>query len=323
MDQHQLESIFKNVLELEAKTLENMAKNLPKNLFDLMEDLYLCKGKIICSGIGKSAIIAQKMVATFNSTGTPSAFLHASEALHGDLGMIQKEDRVLLLSKSGNTSEIKQILPHLKKIARKVYGITANPNSFLAENADGFIHSLMENEACPNNLAPTVSTTLQLAIGDALAVCLMNWRGFSAEQFGFYHPAGSLGKKTSLKVKDLLRVQKPKIFLTANLQEIILEISEKRLGATVVLDEKNHLKGVITDGDLRRMLQKYPPEAWQNIKAQDILTKNPKIIGLENLVAEALVIFEQYKINQLIVLDENQNYQGILHLNDLLEHQDL
>ena len=233
MEKNEIIKSFQNVLSLEAKALENLSHSLNIStesvhsaVFLILQDLYASKGKIICCGIGKSALIAQKMVATFNSTGSPAAFLHATEGLHGDLGMIQKEDCVILLSKSGNTPEIKMILPHLQKLAAKIYGITANNNSFLATHCNAIIHTPMDSEACPNNLAPTTSTTLQLVVGDALAICLMQMRGFSAEQFGLYHPGGVLGKQLFLTARDLLRKERPFVLENASLQEIILTISK-------------------------------------------------------------------------------------------------
>ena len=324
MEKNEIIKSFQNVLSLEAKALQNLSNSLSlsaesahSTVFLILQDIHASKGKIICCGIGKSALIAQKMVATFNSTGSPAAFLHAAEGLHGDLGMIQKEDRVILLSKSGNTPEIKMILPHLQKLATKIYGITANKDSFLATHCNAIIHTPMDTEACPNNLAPTTSTTLQLAVGDALAVCLMQMRGFSAEQFGLYHPGGALGKQLFLTAQELLRKERPFVLENAPLQEVILTISTNRLGATAVLDGKEKLVGLITDGDLRRMLQKHDSAKWGKLTARDILFSFPKTIDIHGLASEALAIFEQYKINQLVVM-QGQVYKGILHWNDVM-----
>ena len=311
------------ILNTAKKTLLSESNSIAK-LIDLLDDNFIkateiifnSKGRIIVTGIGKSAIIAQKIVATLNSTGTPSVFLHASEAIHGDLGMVQKEDVIICISKSGNSPEIKVLMPILKHFGNDLIAITGNMTSFLAKNAKYILNTTVDSESCPLNLAPTNSTTAQLVMGDALAVCLMELRNFTNQDFAKYHPGGALGKKLLLRVKDMIENSlKPMVDSKASIKEVIFEISEKRLGVTAVI-ENNTVLGIITDGDIRRMLEKY--DDFSHLKALDIMTKNPKKIQLTDMVVEAFNIMQDFSITQLVVV-ENEEYKGILHLHDILK----
>ena len=313
----------KNILDIARKTIDSESKSIAK-LADLLTDdflkaieiIYNSKGRLVVTGIGKSAIIAQKIVATMNSTGTPSLFLHASEAIHGDLGMVQSEDVVICISKSGNSPEIKVLIPILKHFGNSLIAITGNTTSFLAKEADFILDTTIENESCPNNLAPTNSTTAQLVMGDALAVCLMELRDFKTQDFAKYHPGGALGKKLLLRVGDLLdESHKPIVHPDSSIKDVIMEISEKRLGVTAVVAD-HHIIGIITDGDIRRMLNK--TETITGIKAKDIMTVNAKSIKSTDLVSEALDVLENFAITQLAVID-NGEYKGIIHLHDILK----
>ena len=313
----------KNILEIARKTIESESKSIAK-LADLLTDdfvnaveiIFNSKGRLVVTGIGKSAIIAQKIVASMNSTGTPSLFLHASEAIHGDLGMVQPDDVVICISKSGNSPEIKVLVPILKHFGNSLIAITGNTTSFLAKGADFILDTTVESESCPNNLAPTNSTTAQLVMGDALAVCLMELRGFNAQDFAKYHPGGALGKKLLLRVGDILdENHKPMVTPNSSIKDVIMEISEKRLGVTAVI-ENNKVIGIITDGDIRRMLNNN--DTFAHLTAKDIMTKNPKTIQLTSMVTDALNILEDFSITQLIVTDQEE-YKGVLHLHDILK----
>lgn len=300
----------------ESNSIAKLIDLLDDNFVNATEIIFNSKGRIIVTGIGKSAIIAQKIVATFNSTGTPSVFLHASEAIHGDLGMVQKEDVVICISKSGNSPEIKVLMPILKHFGNDLIAITGNMTSFLAKNAKYILNTTVDSESCPLNLAPTNSTTAQLVMGDALAVCLMELRNFTNQDFAKYHPGGALGKKLLLRVKDMIENSlKPMVDSEASIKEVIFEISQKRLGVTAVI-ENNTVLGIITDGDIRRMLEKY--DDFSHLKALDIMTKNPKKIQMTDMVVEAFNIMEDFSITQLVVV-ENEVYKGILHLHDILK----
>jgi arabinose-5-phosphate isomerase len=273
------------------------------------------KGRVVITGIGKSANIANKIVATLNSTGTPAIFMHAADAIHGDLGNIQKNDVVICISNSGNTPEIKVLIPFIKSLGNPIIAFAGNTNSFLAKNADFFINTSVEKEACPNNLAPTSSTTAQLAMGDAIAVCLLELRGFDENDFAKFHPGGALGKQLYLKVEDLYPLnEKPQVGPDTLIKDLILEISSKRLGITAVVDNHN-LIGIVTDGDLRRMLEKNVD--FRKYSAKDIMTINPVTIEAHELAATALQLMEKRKITQLIVLNQNK-YVGVIHLHDLV-----
>jgi len=306
----------KNTIVSESEAIAKLTEFLDDNFVKTVEIIFNANGRLVVTGIGKSAIIAQKIVATLNSTGTPSLFLHASEAIHGDLGMVQPDDVVICISKSGNSPEIKVLVPLLKRFGNKLIAITGNTTSFLGKEADYVLNTYVETEACPNNLAPTNSTTAQLVIGDALAVCLMEMRNFTAEDFAKYHPGGALGKKLLLRVGEMLdTTHRPIVAPNSNIKTVIVEISEKRLGVTAVVDNDKVI-GIITDGDIRRMLNK--TETISGLTAQDIMTKNPKMIKSTDLVSDALNILEDFSITQLVVVD-NGEYKGVLHLHDILK----
>lgn len=273
-------------------------------------------GRLVVSGIGKSAIIAQKIVATLNSTGTPSLFMHAADAIHGDLGMVQQEDVVMVVSKSGESPEIKVLVPLIKNFGNTLIALSGNENSYLVTHADIFLNTTVEQEACPNNLAPTSSTTAQLVMGDALAVCLMELRGFQPDDFAKFHPGGMLGKKLYLRVADLYAGnEKPKVLPQQSLKEVIVEMTARRLGITAVVDEDDRLLGIITDGDLRRMLEK--SISIDSVKAGDIMTPHPRVIEADELAVDALDQLRKNEITQLVVVN-GERYLGILHLHDLI-----
>ncbi|UFH47813.1 KpsF/GutQ family sugar-phosphate isomerase [Flavobacterium galactosidilyticum] len=306
----------KNTILSESQSIAKLADFLDENFIEATQRIYNSKGRLVVTGIGKSAIIAQKMVASFNSTGTPSLFLHASEAIHGDLGMIQSEDVIICISKSGNSPEIKVLVPLLKRFGNTLIAITGNIASFLAKGSDIILNTTVDSEACPNNLAPTNSTTAQLVMGDALIVCLMEMRDFKPEDFAVYHPGGALGKKLLLRVKDMLEHSlKPMVPPNASIKEVIFEISEKRLGVTAVVDN-NVVIGIITDGDIRRMLNER--DTFADLTAVDIMTKNAKITSSDAMVVDALNIMENFSITQLVVVDGG-DYKGVLHLHDILK----
>ena len=303
-------------IELEAASVAGLSAFIDDSFEKTIRILAACKGRVVISGIGKSAIVAQKIVATLNSTGTPSLFMHAADAIHGDLGMIQQEDVVMLISKSGESPEIKVLVPLIKNFGNTLIGMVGNMQSFLAQSSDHVLNTTVSQEACPNNLAPTSSTTAQMVMGDVLAVCLMELHGFSGHDFAKYHPGGNLGKRLYLRVSDLyLNNEQPKVLPDASLKQVIVEITEKRLGVTAVVSESNTILGIITDGDLRRMLEK--TNDLGAIKAVDILTANPKSVEPGMLAVEALDMMRDHDISQLVVA-ENGNYLGILHIHDLV-----
>lgn len=300
----------------ESKSISDLAELIDDNFVKTVELILNSKGKTIVTGIGKSAIIAQKIVATLNSTGTPAQFLHASEAIHGDLGMIQQDDIVICISKSGNSPEIKVLAPIVKNFGNILIGMTGNLDSFLAKQSDFVLNTYVERESCPNNTAPTNSTTAQLVMGDALAVCLMTERNFTSTDFAKYHPGGALGKKLLFRVKDMLDTgNRPQVSPDTTIKDVIVEISQKRLGVTAVV-ENNKLIGIITDGDIRRMLEKH--DNFIGISAKDIMTKNPKTVEPDAMVVDALNVMENFSITQLVVT-QNQEYKGIIHLHDILK----
>jgi len=307
----------RKTIQIEAEAINQLLTSIDHQFADVITLLLNIKGRIIITGVGKSANVAVKIVATLNSTGTPAVFMHASDAIHGDLGIIQPDDVVLMLSKSGNTPEIKYLIPLIKNFGNKIIALTSQKNSFLAQNADYLLYAPLQKEACPNNLAPTTSTTLQMVIGDAIAVALLENRGFTDKDFAKYHPGGSLGKKLYLKVKHIITQNEKPISSAEDLiKDVIIEISRKRLGATVIVDE-NKILGIITDGDIRRMLQKNID--INKIKAGDIMTKNPKTIPANALAVSALKIMKEHNINQLIAVDDNNKYIGVIHIHDLLK----
>ena len=303
-------------IQLEAASIKGLEAFIDATFEKAVQTIYQSKGRLVISGIGKSAVVAQKIVATLNSTGTPSLFMHAADAIHGDLGMVQKEDVVLMISKSGESPEIKVLVPLIKNFGNKLIAIVGNIESFLAVQADIILNTTVSQEACPNNLAPTSSTTAQMVMGDALAVALMEISGFSGQDFAKYHPGGNLGKRLYLRVEDIyVNNQQPKVLKTASLKQVIVEITEKRLGVTAVVDANDMIEGIITDGDLRRMLEK--SSNIEKITAIEILSKNPKTIEPDVLAVQALDVMRQHDISQLLVTS-NGKYLGILHLHDLM-----
>ena len=310
-----MSEIARNSIISQSNALRGVANLIDKTFAEAVKLIYNTKGRVVITGIGKSAIIAKKIVATLNSTGTSSIFMHAADAVHGDLGLVQKSDIIICISKSGDTSEIKVLVQILSKLKNKLIAITGNPKSFLGSNADYILNSFVEKEVCPNNLAPTTSTTAQLVIGDALAVCLLDLRKFTKDDFAKYHPGGTLGKKLFLTVKALSNQnQLPKVKPNSKIKDVIIEISEKRLGFTAVIDNKKVI-GVITDGDLRRMLSK--TENISNLSAKDIMSRSPKTISANAMAIEALQFMKANEISQLIVKDKNK-YAGVIHIHDLI-----
>jgi arabinose-5-phosphate isomerase len=312
-----IRSIAKDVLKNESQAIENLMQYIDADFEACVREIYSAKGRVVITGIGKSAIIANKIVATLNSTGTPSLFMHAADAIHGDLGMIQEDDIVICISKSGNTPEIKVLVPLLKRRGSKLVALVSNVNSYLAQQADYVLNATIGEEACPNNLAPTTSTTVHLALGDALAVCLLELRDFSPADFAKYHPGGALGKQLYLKVSDVFVGNEfPIVKPTATLKEVILEISSKRLGCTAVAEADHVLLGIITDGDLRRMLQK--DINISTVTAAEIMSKNPKQIHKDEFAVKALHMMQEKSITQLVVMEGNK-VEGFIHLHDLLK----
>ena len=311
-----LETAKKTIL-LESSAIANLANLLDENFENAVNFILNANGRVIVTGIGKSANIATKIVATFNSTGTPAIFMHAADAIHGDLGNVQENDVVICLSKSGNTPEIKVLVPLIKNYGNKIIAITGNTDSFLGKNSDFPLNTFVEKEACSNNLAPTSSTTAQLVMGDALAVCLQDLRGFSSKDFAKYHPGGALGKRLYLRVSDLIKNnQTPTVDIDSSIAKVIVEISEKRLGATAVLENKK-LVGIITDGDIRRMLTKTTD--INHFTAKDIMGKDPKTVSQDAMAIEALEKLERDSITQILVVDAQGKYAGVVHLHDLIK----
>jgi len=309
-------SLAKQTITQEAEAIAGMVSFINNDFKKIIDLIINCKGRLVISGIGKSAIIAQKIVATLNSTGTPSLFMHAADAIHGDMGMIQQDDVVMIISKSGDSPEIKVLVPIVKNFGNKIIAMVGQTQSYLAKQTDLILNTTVSKEACPNNLAPTSSTTAQMVMGDAIAICLMHAKGFGADEFARFHPGGTLGKKLYLKVSDLsLQNEKPHVDETSSLKDVIVEITKKRLGATAVLDKNEHIAGIITDGDLRRMLEKNI--LLQNITAKDIMAINPKTISQNDLAVDALDLMRKNNISQLLVVD-NEKYEGIIHLHDLV-----
>jgi arabinose-5-phosphate isomerase len=310
-------SIAKETILLESSAIANLAKLIDENFENSVKFILNSKGRVIVTGIGKSANIATKIVATFNSTGTPAIFMHAADAIHGDLGTIQNNDVVICISKSGNTPEIKVLVPLIQNYGNKIIAITGNIDSYLGTNADFTLNTFVEKEACPNNLAPTTSTTAQLVMGDALAVCLLKLKGFSSKDFAKYHPGGALGRRLYLRVSDLIaNNESPQVKINSSISEVIIEISEKRLGATSVIDNED-IVGIITDGDIRRMLSKTTDIA--SLTAKDIMSNNPKTISVDAMAIEALETMEKNDITQILVTNSENQYLGVVHLHDLIK----
>lgn len=306
----------KRTVRLESAAIGSLEQFINDDFERAVELIASCQGRVVITGIGKSAIVAQKIVATLNSTGTPALFMHAADAIHGDLGMVTPDDVVVCISKSGESPEIKVLVPLVKNLGNILVAIVGKLDSYLAQSAHFVLNTYVSQEACPNNLAPTSSTTAQMVMGDALAVCLIEMKGFTAEDFARFHPGGTLGKKLYLKVGDLSRLhQVPKVKLESSLREVIVEISSKMLGVTGVTDGEDRLQGIITDGDLRRMLEKNLDAAA--VTAADIMSRNPKTIRHDELAVNALELMREYDITQLLVMKDEQ-YQGIIHLHDLI-----
>ena len=308
-------SVAKDTISIEAKAIANLENLLDQDFVKAVQCIYNSKGRVIITGIGKSAIIANKIVATLNSTGTPAVFMHAADAIHGDLGTILKDDVVVCISKSGNTPEIKVLLPLIKNFHNKIIAITGNKDSFLGLQSDYVLNAYVEMEACPNNLAPTTSTTAQLVLGDALAVCLLHLRGFSSKDFAKYHPGGALGKKLYLRVSDITSQNlMPQVSTTTNVRDVIIEISEKMLGVTAVIENEKVI-GIVTDGDIRRMLRNN--DAFTHLTAADIMSKDPKTVDHDMMAVEALDVLEKNKISQLIAVEDGK-YAGVVHIHNLI-----
>jgi arabinose-5-phosphate isomerase len=311
-----IENAKKTIL-IESNAIANLASYIDLAFENAVKYIYKSKGRVIVTGIGKSANIATKIVATFNSTGTPAVFMHAADAIHGDLGNVLEDDVVICISKSGNTPEIKVLLPLIKNYGNKIIAITGNVDSYLGKNADFTLNTFVEKEACPNNLAPTTSTTAQLVMGDALAVCLLELKGFTSKDFAKYHPGGALGKRLYLRVSDLIKNnQLPQVLENDSLAKVIIEISEKRLGVTAVLNDTG-IVGIITDGDIRRMLSK--TTEINGFVAKDIMGENPKTIHIDAMAIEALEALEHSSITQILAVDDHNNYTGVVHLHDLIK----
>lgn len=308
-------NLAKKTIHSEADAIHNLSKFITDEFAHAVDCILNSKGRIIISGIGKSAIIASKIVATFNSTGTPAIFMHAADAIHGDLGTIQEDDVVICISKSGNTPEIKMLVPLIKRANNKLIALTGNTSSFLANQSNFVLNTYVEQEACPNNLAPTTSTTAQLVMGDALAICLLELKGFSSKDFAKYHPGGALGKRLYLRVDDIVRNNlKPEVDINTDIKQVIVEISEKMLGVTAVMENKK-IVGVVTDGDIRRMLNKY--DSINGLTAKDIMSEKPKTIATDVLAIKALELMQEKGISQLLAVEE-KNYKGIVHLHNLI-----
>ena len=304
-------------LQLQADSISELIPFVDQNLVTAVELIVACKGRVVISGIGKSAIVAQKIVATMNSTGTPALFMHAADAIHGDLGMIQQEDVVIVISKSGDSPEIKVLAPLVKNFGNKLIGIVGNMQSYLAAHADVVINTTVSQEACPNNLAPTTSTTAQMVMGDVLAICLIEVKNFTTVDFARFHPGGTLGKRMYLKCGDLVKLhEKPVVAEDDSIKKVIIEISKKRLGATAILNKQGEPIGIVTDGDVRRMFENY--DDFGALQATDIMTPNAKKIDANELAVEALQLMKKYNISQLVVMESNQ-YVGMLHLHDLIK----
>ena len=317
LDKNKILEDAKATLLIEAKALEGLLEQLNEDFSSAVELIHINKGRLVVTGIGKSAVIAMKIVASMNSTGTPAVFMHAADAIHGDLGIVQPDDIVLCLSKSGTSPEIKDLVPHIKHRKNKLISITANKEGYLAQESDFVLLTDVEKEACPNNLAPTASTTAQMAMGDALAVCLLKLKKFNANDFAKHHPGGALGKKLYLTVGQIAAENlKPQVGLNTSIDQVLDEITTKRLGTTVVIDNE-HIKGIVTDGDIRRMLKQ--KRDIHKLVAKDIMSPSPILLEEEVLAVKALSIFEEKSINHIIVVDKDNQYKGVVHILDLIK----
>ncbi len=314
-DSHSILAIAKRTIEIESAAIRHLSTLLDEGFSDAVNCIVASKGRVIVSGIGKSAIIAAKISATLNSTGTPAIFMHAGDAIHGDLGTILEDDVVICISKSGSTPEIKMLVPLIKRGTNKLIGMTGTPDSFLGQQADFLLNTFVEKEACPNNLAPTTSTTAQMVMGDALAICLLEIKGFSSSDFAKYHPGGALGKRLYLRVSDIVaNNQRPEVDIDTPVKQVIIEISEKMLGVTAVT-QNDEIVGIVTDGDIRRMLNRY--DNISGLIAKDIMTSNPKTIPVDVLAIEALELMQNRGISQLLGVD-GKKYSGVVHLHNLI-----
>lgn len=308
--------LAKKTIKTESEAIHNLSSFLNDDFANAVSCIISSKGRVVISGIGKSAIIAAKIVATLNSTGTPAIFMHAADAIHGDLGTVQENDVVICISKSGSTPEIKMLVPLIKRGKNKLIAMTGNTDSFLAQQSDFILNTFVEKEACPNNLAPTTSTTAQMVMGDALAICLLELKGFSSTDFAKYHPGGALGKRLYLRVEDIVaNNQKPQVNPDTDIKKVIVEISEKMLGVAAVI-ENDEIVGVVTDGDIRRMLYKY--DSINGLTAKDIMSSHPKTIETEVLAIKALELMQEKGISQLLAV-EGKKYIGIVHLHNLIK----
>lgn len=318
MDNEEIIKYGKEIIQLQASAINSVSKFINDDFVKVVHAVNVSSGRLIIMGLGKSAIIGKKIVATLNSTGCPSLFIHIVEALHGDLGNVTKNDILLFISKSGNTDEYEKIIPIIKKMGNKIIAMTGNKDSYLFNNADYFLNTFIEKEACPNDLAPTTSTTAQLVIGDALAICILKLNGFSSSDFAKFHPAGTLGKKLTLKVHNIYNsFSRPIVNLDDGFEKIVLEISSKRMGATVVMDGES-ICGIITDGDIRRALKNN--KSIYSCKASDLMSKKPKLIDENQLAFSALSIMKENNITQLVVI-KNNKYKGVIHLHDILKEK--
>ena len=316
MNSNNIISTAVSTIQLEADAIKKLQDYIDADFVKAIESVAASRGRLVVSGIGKSAIIAQKIVATFNSTGTPALFMHAADAIHGDLGMVQKDDVIIIISKSGDSPEIKVLVTLIKNFGNLLIAIVGNTSSFLARQSDIILNTTVDQEACPNNLAPTTSTTAQMVMGDALAICLMEMKGFGTADFAKFHPGGILGKKLYLRVTDLSsQNERPAVLRNATISQVIVEMTQKRLGTTAVIENDNSIAGIITDGDLRRMLEQTTDYA--HLLAKDIMSENPATVDADVLAADALETMKAKNISQLIVT-ENNRYKGIIHLHDLV-----
>jgi len=312
--------IGKRVLSIEAKAIEDLMRRIDKNFAEAVEILHSCKGRVVITGMGKSGLIGKKISATFASTGTPSFFLHPAEGIHGDIGMVMRGDVILVISNSGETGEVIALLPIFKRMNLKMICLTGRPSSTLSKNSDVVLDVSVKEEACPMNLVPTASTTVALAMGDALAVALLEKRGFKEEDFAFFHPGGALGRRLILRVEDLMHTGSaiPMVHEESSMKDVICEMTSKKLGVTTVVDTDGRLKGIITDGDLRRVLER--ERDIFNLKSRDVMTKNPKVISRDSLAVSAIQMMETYSITSLVILNEDRTVGGIIHLHDLLKN---
>ena len=311
-----IQEIAKRTILQESDSIRQLIEYIDQDFEDAVQAIASCKGRVVISGIGKSAVIAQKIVATLNSTGTPAIFMHAADAIHGDLGVVRQEDVVIIISKSGESPEIKVLVPLIKNFGNPLIAIVGNKSSLLAKRADYILNTTVKQEACPHNLAPTSSTTAQLVMGDAISICLMELKGFTSDDFAKFHPGGMLGKKLYLRVNDLYtQNESPAVFPDQKMKEVIIEISQKRLGVTAVVNKEKKVLGIITDGDIRRMMEK--EFSLTDMHARDIMNPNPKTIGTDELAVNALEQMRKYEITQLVV-EKNNQYAGIIHLHDLV-----